>query len=100
MPVFFHRLAAAEYHHARRAYGRQSAAVATRFETAFAATVARIDASPATGAPAHGAYRWVKVGRFSYLLWYRELSPGQVLVYAVAHTSRRPGYWLRRANQP
>jgi hypothetical protein len=57
MPVFFHRLAATEYHHARRTYGRQSAAVALRFEAAIDVAVSRIDANPAGGAPAHGPYR-------------------------------------------
>jgi plasmid stabilization system protein ParE len=90
MPVFFHRLAVAEYHHARHTYGRRSPAVAARFEAAVDTAVARIDANPAIGSPALGPYRWVKVRRFSYLLWYRELSPGQLLIYAVAHASRRP----------
>jgi len=30
------------------------------------------------------------------VLYYEVLDPTQVLIYAVAHTSRRPGYWLRR----
>jgi len=38
----------------------------------------------------------MRVRRFSYVLYYEVLDPTQVLIYAVAHTSRRPGYWLRR----
>lgn len=38
----------------------------------------------------------MRVRRFSYILYYEILDPTQVVVYAVAHSSRRPGYWLRR----
>jgi plasmid stabilization system protein ParE len=100
MTVIFHRLAEAEYDRVVRKYARQSIAAAQRFGAAVNRVVARIDANPAVGAPAFGAYRWMTVGRFRYLLYYRELSAGRILVYAVAHASRRPGYWLRRVNQP
>jgi hypothetical protein len=42
------------------------------------------------------AYRWVHVSRFPYVLIFRSQPPGVILMVAVAHTSRRPGYWRRR----
>lgn len=39
--------------------------------------------------------RWCKVGRFSYLVFF-EVRSEEVLVKAVSHASRRPGYWRRR----
>ena len=62
--------------------------------------VQRLAAAPHQGAPFHGPYRWMRVRRFSYVLYYEIIDPSQVRVYAVAHTSRRPGYWLRRRTQP
>jgi len=38
----------------------------------------------------------VRVNRFPYLLIFGEQSPNVVMVVAVAHTSRRPGYWRHR----
>lgn len=35
------------------------------------------------------------LGRFPYSVVYR-LDPDRILVVAVAHLKRRPGYWLRR----
>jgi toxin ParE1/3/4 len=35
------------------------------------------------------------VPRFPYLIFYLD-SPGRVRILAVAHTSRRPGYWKTR----
>lgn len=34
--------------------------------------------------------------RFPYRLIFRE-EPGSVVVYAVAHNKKRPGYWKKRA---
>jgi hypothetical protein len=34
--------------------------------------------------------------RFPYLLIYREREDGVIQILAVAHTSRRPGYWKER----
>jgi len=34
--------------------------------------------------------------RFPFFLIYRERSPREIQIVAVAHTSRRPGYWRQR----
>jgi hypothetical protein len=39
----------------------------------------------------------MRLRRYPYLLYYARTDPAQVTVFAVAHASRRPGYWLRRA---
>jgi hypothetical protein len=53
---------------------------------------AEADALPVLSGP----YRWVRVRRFPYLLIFRRKSPEVIVIVAVAHTSRRPGYWRRR----
>jgi len=53
---------------------------------------------PEQGAPFGRRFRWVRVGRFPYLVvdYYEIRDPSPVLVYGLAHVRRRPGYWLRR----
>ena len=41
-------------------------------------------------------FRKLKVGKFRYLLIFR-IRGDEVQVLAVAHTSRKPGYWKERA---
>jgi hypothetical protein len=45
----------------------------------------------------HRHYRWVRTRRFPYILYYRLVDADEVLIVAVAHARRRPGYWLRRS---
>jgi len=40
--------------------------------------------------------RRVLVGRFPYALVYREITPDEIEIVAVAHFKRRPKYWSRR----
>ena len=98
--VIFHRLAAEEARTAARWYARRNPAAAARFQLAVDEVVQRIAAAPDQGAPFRGPYRWMRVRRFSYVLYYAIIDPSLVRVYAVAHTSRRPGYWLRRRTRP
>ena len=65
--AIFHRLAAREYRLARDWYTSRSAGVGKRFTAAVGDAIARI-----------------------------EQSPERILVVAVAHARRRPGYWRRR----
>jgi toxin ParE1/3/4 len=94
--VVFHRLAGREYRSARDWYAARSAEVAGRFRDAVDRAVQRIAKDPEALARLGTAYRWVRVNRFPYVLVFREKSPGLIMVVAVAHTSRRPGYWRRR----
>lgn len=94
--VIFHRLAAREYREARNWYAARSKTVAERFRLAVGNAVDRIaveeDALPILS----GQYRWVRVRRFPYILIFRYRSVNELMIVAVAHTSRRPGYWRRR----
>jgi plasmid stabilization system protein ParE len=95
--VHFHRLAAQEYLHARRWYSRHGALAARRFTNAIDQALQRIKAAPQAGPVYRGAFRWVAVGRFPYIIYYRMISSTEVLIVAVAHQRRRPGYWIRRS---
>jgi toxin ParE1/3/4 len=94
--VVFHRLAAREYRSAKAWYAQRSAVVAERFRLAVDGAVNRVT-NDADGLPIlTGAYRYVRVPRFPYVLVIRRVDSSAVMVLAVAHTSRRPGYWRRR----
>jgi hypothetical protein len=94
--AIFHRLAAREYRLARDWYTSRSAGVGKRFITAVGDAIVRIEQSPESLTYLIGPYRWARVRGFPYLLVLREKSPERILVVAVAHARRRPGYWRSR----
>ena len=94
--VVFHRLAAKEYRSARDWYAQRSAQAAQQFTVAVDRAVDRIAqrtvSLPVLAEPNH----YARVAGFPYVLVFRPLEPEIMIVLAVAHTSRRPGYWRRR----
>ena len=55
-------------------------------------------ANPQLCPPLRGTpYRKRRVSRFSYVVYFLEL-PGFIWIAAIAHSSRRPGYWSERAS--
>ena len=64
----------------------------TRFSKAVEAATARMLAFPLSGSPAVASTRRVLLHGFPFALFY--LSEGNdLVVIAVAHTSRKPNYW-------
>lgn len=55
----------------------------------------RIAAMPESGPLVYGKFRRRVVLRFPYSVIY-EILPDAILVVAIAHQSRRPGYWRQR----
>lgn len=96
----FHRLAAKEYVAARRWYERRQSDLDQRFTGAVDAALRRIAESPDSWTLYGGHYHWFKVKCFPYVIYYHILDPARVLVLAVAHGRRRPGYWKKRSNRP
>jgi plasmid stabilization system protein ParE len=94
--VDIHPLAARELRAAYRWYARRGAASAARFHAAVNRLFQRLAAAAEQGSPYGPGYRWMRLGRFPYLAYYEIRDPQPVLIYAVAHVRRRPGYWLRR----
>ena len=92
----FHRLAAREYRLARSWYRRRSPATAERFRDEVDRVVKRISEDPLQGAVFRDDFRWMRLQRFPYLLFYEVVDSSVIRVYAVAHARRRLGYWLRR----
>jgi toxin ParE1/3/4 len=94
--VEFHRLAREEYDAAVKWYAARSASAAGEFKGAVREAVLRISERPESLARFSGPYRWTRVRRFPYILVCRPRQSDEMIVVAVAHTSRRPGYWRRR----
>lgn len=96
MELIFQRRSIVEYHAALRHYDGVSTRLGDRFVTAMDAAVERILADPTSHAVVLGQFRRVRVKGFPYALFFCALSDSKVGVIAVAHTSRRPGYWRHR----
>jgi plasmid stabilization system protein ParE len=99
MPHFtvrFHRLASREYHHALGWYARRSLGAASHFRDEAKRLIQRMEQNPNQGTLYRGPYRWMRMRRLPYLLYYGPFGVGEVMIYAVSHAGRRPGYWLRR----
>lgn len=94
--VQFHRLALDEYLKARRYYQVRSVALGEDFAAAIDESIGLVERNPAIGRPYGPRFRWVRTRKFPYLLYYACNSVGRIVVYAVAHARRKPGYWMRR----
>ena len=92
--VTLHRLAVKEAR--QRPVGMRAAPPTCQcFRLAVDHVTQQLAVAPTQGAVFQNAYRWMAhtPGPHS-VLYYEILDPSRVTVYAIAHTSRRPGYWL------
>ncbi|MEW6114544.1 MAG: type II toxin-antitoxin system RelE/ParE family toxin [Thermodesulfobacteriota bacterium] len=90
-----HPLAEAELGAAARFYEAQLGGLGEAFLVEVGRCFARARQSPDLGAPCYGRFRRLLVRRFPYAVVY-EVLPDSVLIVAVAHQRRKPGYWRRR----
>ena len=80
---------AAEY------YERRRDGVGFRFLDTVEAVRDEIERFPTIGQAQGGRFRSLLVQGFPYIVVYQD-RPEECLIVAVAHTSRRPGYWRKR----
>lgn len=96
-PVKQEQAATVEMEAAARRYEERVPGLGKRFYNAFLAARRFIQENPELGAPfEHDTRKW-NLRVFPYKIVYRNL-PGAILIIAVAHHSRRPGYWRWRLN--
>lgn len=76
-------------------YSPRSNAAADAFMVALGDALEKIAAEPERAAVYMHGRRAVRVGQFPYVVVYRQQG-SVVRISAVAHTSRRPGYWKNR----
>ena len=92
----FHELASDELRSAVHWYRSRAPEVSERFLAAVDRTIERIEADPESYPLIGRKHRYLRVSRFPYLLVY-DIRPDHIIrIIAVAHTSRRSGYWQQR----
>jgi plasmid stabilization system protein ParE len=86
-----------EFAAAVRWYEEQRPGLGGEFFDAVVHATSLIQAQPEIGAPSPDRRtRRVLVQRFPYQVVYR-ISADEIVIVAIAHLKRRPGYWKRRA---
>jgi len=76
-------------------YNQVQAGLGARFTAAVEEAAARALAFPLAGSPAAADTRRVFLQGFPFCVIYRAI-PAGIVLFAVAHQSRRPGYWESR----
>ena len=76
-------------------YAKRSVNAALRFVGAVDAALVKVATNPTQFASPDGLHRECPVKKFPYRIVYR-IVENQVLVVAIAHAKRRPGYWQER----
>lgn len=76
-------------------YDEAQPGLGARFAAAVEEATARALAFPMAGSPASAGTRRVFLKGFPFSLFYRPEGDG-IVVFAVAHYARRPGYWTDR----
>ena len=94
--IELHEEAATDYDAAFDWYLERSPEAARAFDAEFERALGAIAQAPQRWAPGPHQTRRFLLRRFPYLVIYRE-GAETVLVLAVAHTSRKPGYWKDRS---
>ena len=93
--VVYHRLAARELVESALFYDERRTGLGDEFLTEVEAVLEFIREQPELGQPgAHGT-RSFPGKRFPFRNVY-EIQPDRIWIVAVAHLSRRPGYWATR----
>lgn len=96
--AIFHPEAREEMSESFYFYEARLNSLGVRFLSAVEQTVQRISTHPDAGAPLAGEFRKRIVPGFPYNIIYR-VWQDYVYLVAVAHHSRRPGYWRERADR-
>jgi plasmid stabilization system protein ParE len=91
-PLRFHPQAEQEYLTALSWYRERSIIAASNFESAFGQAVEKIGEAPQRWPSYFMDFRKYTLRQFPFSLVYQEFSAG-IVVFAVAHGRRQPGYW-------
>lgn len=85
-----------DYTSSLRWYAERSQRAAEGFEAEFARALDAIAAAPDRYPLCDDRHRFYLLKRYPFQIIYRKASEDQWLIVAVAHASRRPGYWSSR----
>ena len=96
--VILHPAALQEFQEAVAWYQQRSAGTAERFASEVQRTLEVIGEQPERFGWYDQEFREAPTRLYPYSLIYRVLPSGDVQIIAVAHASREPDYWRRRAS--
>lgn len=97
MSYWLHEEAETELSDAASYYAENaSKQIGEAFLDESARTIDLLEVNPRMGAQAEAGLRAYPLRRFPYTLIYREDQATGLRVFAIAHQSRRPGYWKDR----
>jgi plasmid stabilization system protein ParE len=94
--IHFHPEAQVEYRRDLLRYFKRSRRAASGFQRAVSHMTSQIASDPLAYPSHSGEVRHADLIRYPYSLIYRIEANGNVLIVAVAHASREPGYWQGR----
>jgi plasmid stabilization system protein ParE len=94
-PLRLHPEAEDEYLASLSWYRERSPIAASNFEDAVENGVARVEKAPQRWPIYFDNFRKYSLRQFPFSIIYQEFS-SEIVVLAVAHGSRRPGYWRDR----
>jgi len=93
--VVYHRLAQRELVESALFYDARRVGLGEEFLLEVKAVLGFVRMHPESGRPGSRGTRSRPTKRFPFRIVY-QLAPDRVWIVAVAHCSRRPGYWSRR----
>jgi plasmid stabilization system protein ParE len=94
-PLRFHPQAEHEYLAALAWYRERSLNAAANLESNFIQAIERIIEAPLRWPIYIQDFRKYTLQRFPFSIVYQDLSE-EIVIFAVAHGSRKPGYWRNR----
>lgn len=96
MDFRFHPEAREELDDAIAWYTERDADVGRRFRERVGQAIELLRKNPFVGAAVKDTpYRHYVIRGFDYVIFYEDRG-GELIIEAIAHTSRRPGYWMKR----
>ncbi len=98
MKAEFHLEASAEFQAASVFYEKEVPGLGEAFISEVESVVELIEAHPAIGKPINDVFRRAVLVRFPFFVIYCVESE-ELLIIAVAHQRRKPGYWQGRADR-
>jgi plasmid stabilization system protein ParE len=85
-----------DYSQSLQWYVERSMQAAQGFEAEFERALEAIAANPHRYPRCDDRHRFFVMKRYPFSVIYRELPDGQLLIVAVAHAKRHPGFWSNR----
>jgi plasmid stabilization system protein ParE len=96
MRFSFHPAAAAEVERAQAWYEERSVFAAAGFLQELTRAIQRVRAAPERYPPAEHGTRRILLDQYPFSIVYL-VRGAEIIIVAVAHHKRRPGYWANRA---